>query len=130
MQKSDMEAARLDADLHFALHIRQIFQELRVEYPEKIGDRQTYVLFCVREGQPPMKLYFDNRSGLLVRLVRYSESPLGRNPTQIDYADYRNVDGLQVPFRLTISEPGGRSTLQIDTVQQNVTIDDARFAKP
>jgi photosynthetic reaction center cytochrome c subunit len=130
MQNSDMEAARMDADLHFALHIREMFPELRVEYPETIGARQTYVLFCIREGRPPMKLYFDEHSGMLVRLVRYSESPLGRNPTQIDYADYRDVDGVQIPFRVISSEPGNRSTLQIDSVQQNVPIDEARFAKP
>jgi photosynthetic reaction center cytochrome c subunit len=130
LQNSDMEAARMDADLHFALHIRQMFPELRVEYPERIGDRENYLLFCVREGRPPVKLYFDEHSGMLVRLVRYSETPLGRNPTQIDYADYRDVDGVQVPFRVISSEPGNRSTLQIDTVQQNVPIEDARFAKP
>ncbi len=130
MQNSDMEAARMDADLQFALHIREMFPELRVEYPETIDARQTYVLFCIREGRPPVKLYFDEPSGLLVRLVRYSEAPLGRSPTQIDYADYRDVDGVQIPFRVISSEPGNRSTLQIDSVQQNVPIDDARFAKP
>jgi len=35
------------------------------------------------EGQPPLRLYLDKESGLLLRLVRYAETPLG----QIDYAD-------------------------------------------
>jgi photosynthetic reaction center cytochrome c subunit len=130
MQDSDKEAAETDADLHFALHVRQLFPELRVEYPEMIGDRQANVLSCIREGRPPVKLYFDQESGLLVRLVRYTDSPLGRNPTQIDYANYRDIDGVQVPFRVTSSEPGSISTLQVDAVQQNIPIDDARFAKP
>ncbi|MGA9185816.1 MAG: c-type cytochrome [Candidatus Acidiferrales bacterium] len=130
MHDSDVAAARMDADLQFPLHIQRIFPELRVEYPEKIGDRDAYVLYGIREGQPPVELYFDEQSGLLVRLVRYAESPLGLDPSQVDYADYRDVDGAQVPFRVTLSQPGNTSTTQIDEVRQNVPIDDAIFAKP
>jgi photosynthetic reaction center cytochrome c subunit len=130
MQGVELEAARMDADLQFPLHIQQMFPELRVEYPEMIGDREFYLLFATREGQPPAKFYFDEQSGLLVRVVRYAESPLGRNPTQIDYADYREVDGVQVPFRVTLSQPGSISAIQIDAVQQNVPIDVTKFAKP
>jgi photosynthetic reaction center cytochrome c subunit len=48
----------------------------------------------------------------------------------MDYADYRDVDGVQVPFRVTFSQPGSSSTIQIDAIQQNVSIDNARFSKP
>ena len=130
MHDADVLAARLDADLQFPLHIQQIFPELRREYPEKINDRDVYVLVAVREGQPPVRLYFDQQSGLLVRMVRYAETPLGRNPTQIDYADYRDVDGVRVPFRVTTSQPGNTNTIQFETVQQNIPIDPAKFAKP
>jgi photosynthetic reaction center cytochrome c subunit len=130
MHDADIVAARMDADLQFPLRIQEIFPEQRLEYPEKIADRDAYLLLAIREGQPPVKLYFDEQSGLLVRMIRYAETPLGRNPTQIDYADYREVDGVQVPFRLTTSQPGGTSTIQLDQVQQNVPIDPARFAKP
>jgi photosynthetic reaction center cytochrome c subunit len=130
MHGADVEAARMDADLQFPLHIQQVFPDLRVEYPEKIGDRDTYVLFCFREGHPAAKLYFDQQSGLLVRFTRFADSPLGVNPSQIDYADYRDVDGVQVPFRMTISQPEITSTIQFAEVQQNVLIDAAKFAKP
>ena len=130
MHDADITAARIDADLQFPLHIQKIFPELRQEYPEKIADRDAYLLLAMREGQPPVKLYFDERSGLLVRMVRYAETPLGRNPTQIDYADYRDVDGVQIPFRVTTSQPGNTSTIQLETVQQNAPIDPAQFTKP
>jgi photosynthetic reaction center cytochrome c subunit len=130
MHHSDIDAARMDADLQFALHIQQVFPELRVEYPEKIGDRETYVLFAIREGEPAAKFYFDEQSGLLVRIIRYGESPLGLNPSQIDYADYRDVEGVQVPFRVTFSQPGNSSTIQFEEIRQNVQIDDTKFAKP
>jgi photosynthetic reaction center cytochrome c subunit len=130
MHDADIAAASMDADLQFALHIQQIFPELRLEYPEKIADRDSYLLLAIREGQPPVKLYFDEQSGLLVRMVRYAETPLGRNPTQIDYADYREVDGVEIPFRVTTAQPANTSTIQFETAQQNVPIDPAKFTKP
>jgi photosynthetic reaction center cytochrome c subunit len=130
MHDADLAAARTDADLQFPLHIQQIFPELRLEYPEKINDRDAYLLLAIREGQPPVKLYFDEQSCLLVRVIRYAETPLGRNPTQIDYADYREVDGVGIPFRVTTSQPGNASTIQFEQVQQNAPIDPTKFAKP
>jgi outer membrane lipoprotein-sorting protein len=127
---ADLDAAQMDADLHFPLHIKQVFAELRVEYPEKIGDREAYVISGTRNGQPPVKFYFDEQSGLLERLVRYAQSPLGLVPTRIDYADYRNVDGVETPFRRTVAQPGETFTFQVEQFRQNVPIDDAEFARP
>jgi photosynthetic reaction center cytochrome c subunit len=130
MHGADLDAARIDADLHFPLHLKQLFAELRVEYPEEVGDREAYVVVGANEGQPLVKLYFDEQSGLLLRLVRYADSSLGLIPTQIDYGDYRDVEGVRTPFRWTIAEPDGSSTIQLREIRQNVPIDDARFAKP
>ncbi len=127
---ADLDFAQMDADLHFPLHMKHIFAELRVEYPEKIGGREAYVISGTRPGRSPVKLYFDEQSGLLLRFVRFAESPLGLAPTRIDYADYRDVDGVQVPFRWTIAQPDASSTIQLEEIQQNVPIDEGRFVKP
>lgn len=130
MRDSELESARLDADLQFPLHLQQACPEQHVEYPEKIREQQTNVLVCIHEGHVSAKLYFDKQSNLLVRQVRYADSPLGLNVNQIDYADYRSVDSLQVPFRVTVSQPGSVSRVQMQEIRQNVPIDESRFAKP
>ena len=133
MVGSEIDAARLDADFHFATDVKEIFSQFRAgrpDRPDMVGDRKVYTVVGVRQGQPPVRLYFDQSSGLLLRLARYAETPIGRNPTQIDYADYREVDGVKVPFRWTLARTGGHFTIQIKEVQQNVPIDDAKFAKP
>jgi photosynthetic reaction center cytochrome c subunit len=130
MQGSELDAARMDADLHFPLHIKHAFDELRVEYPEKIGSRDSYVISCKKVGQPPVKLYFNEQSGLLKRLLRFAESPLGLVPTQIDYDDYRTVDGVQTPYRRTVARPGESSTIQLKQIRQNIPMDDAKFVRP
>jgi photosynthetic reaction center cytochrome c subunit len=130
MGKSESEAARLDADMSLAAHIKAIFPELKVAPAEKVGDHELTVVRGLREGLPPVKLYFDPQSGLLVRMVRYNDSPLGLNPTQIDYADYRDAGGVKIPFRWIIARPSGSFTIQVEQAEQNVPIDPGKFAPP
>src|SRR6516162_3199025 len=130
MTSRESESFRLDADFNFAADLKQLFTQFRVAHREKIGDAMADVVIAVRQGQPPLRLYFDQESGLLVRMVRYADTPLGRNPTQIDYADYRDTGGIKIPYRWTVARTNGRFTIQIDQVQQNVAIDDSKFAKP
>jgi photosynthetic reaction center cytochrome c subunit len=130
MRGPEMDAAAMDADLHFAAHLKQMFSEVQMRGTEKVGDHDAYLVIGQREGKPPLRLYFDGQSGLLVRLVRYAETPLGLMPTQIDYADYRDAGGVKIPFRWTLARPGGRFTIQVSDVKENVPVDDAKFAKP
>jgi photosynthetic reaction center cytochrome c subunit len=83
-----------------------------------------------REGKPPIRLYFDKQSGLLVRLVRFGDTALGLLPTQIDYADYRDTNGVKIPYRWTLARPSGRFTIQVSDVKQNIPVDEAKFAPP
>jgi photosynthetic reaction center cytochrome c subunit len=130
MSSAENAAARIDADLYFPLHVKTLYQKFRVDAGEKIAGRDTYLVVGHSEGQPPLRLYLDKESGLLLRLVRYAETPLGRNPTQIDYSDYREANGVKMPFRWTLSRPGNQFTIQVEQVQQNVPVDDARFTPP
>jgi photosynthetic reaction center cytochrome c subunit len=130
MHGGDLEGAALDADLHLATHLKQMFSEAKVHGTERIGDRDAYIVVGRREGKPPVRLYFDEQSGLLLRILRYGETALGRLPTQIDYADYRDVNGVKIPYRWTLARPSGRFTIQVTEVQQNIPVDDAKFAKP
>jgi hypothetical protein len=107
-----------------------MFSEMKVRGTEKIGDHDAYLVVGQRDGKTPIRLYFDEQSGLLVRMVRFGETALGRLPTQIDYADYRDTDGVKIPYRWTLARPSGRFTIQISEVKQNVPVDDAKFAKP
>lgn len=130
MHGSDLEAAAIDADLHFPTHLKEVFTAAEVRGTEKIGDHPAYVVIGKREGKPAMLLYFDEQSGLLLRMVRFADTAVGLLPTQIDYADYKERDGVQVPLQWTLSRTEGRFTIQISEIEQNVPVDDSKFAKP
>jgi photosynthetic reaction center cytochrome c subunit len=128
MAAAENAAARIDADLYLPAHLKTLYQKFSVDTGEKIGGHETYMIVGRNEGQPPLRVYLDRESGLLLRLIRYAETPLGRNPTQIDYADYRDANGVKVPFRWTLARPGNRFTIQVEQLQQNVPVDDSKFA--
>lgn len=130
MSGGELEGAKLDADFFFPLRLKEVFTKLESEQAVKIGDREVNVVSGFADNQPVIRLYFDMQSGLLLRSVRYAESPLGRNPTRIDYADYRKEGGVKIPFRWTVARPSGRFTIQLTEVEQDIPIDDGRFSKP
>jgi photosynthetic reaction center cytochrome c subunit len=129
MNSIDSMSSMVDAVLAFPADLKKVFPQMRVR-PDKIGDKEMYVLTARGPGAPITRLYFDQQTGLLMRAIRYNDVGLGIMPVQVDYSDYRVVDGVKIPFRWTLSRPNGRFSIQIDSAQQNVPIDDSKFAKP
>jgi len=130
MAPADAKGSALDSEFYLAIRMKEVFMQLRPGRPDKIGEVAVLTLTGTRPGLPPVRFFFDANSGLLLRMIRYTENPLGRMPVQIDYADYRDVDGVKTPFRWTLSRPNGRFTIQLKEVKANVAINDSKFAKP
>jgi len=125
----NMAGAKLDAILLFPSQIKQAFTQWRTG-TATIDDHDVQVVQGTNAGQPPVKLYFDPNSGLLVRVVRYSDTAIGRVPTQIDYSDYRDVNGVKIPFRWTVTWTDNQTFIQLTEVRPNVPIEASRFARP
>jgi hypothetical protein len=146
----ELDGAKLDAELAFPGQIKQVLTNLRVSLPVTISDlpgpssqtsKDASVVAVgqdhpvnVVQGTGPRgilaTLYFDTESGLLLRMVRYGKSPIGRVPTQVDYADYRDVGGVKMPFRMIFAWMDGRDAIQLNEVQTNVPIEAGRFGRP
>jgi len=144
----DLDGFRLDAQLAFPGQIKQILKNWRVSLPTTIedlpgpssqtsqqpeltlGSHDVQVVQGDRPNGVVATLYFDAKSGLLLRELRYSRSPIGRVPTQIDYSDYRDVNGIKMPYRLTFAWLDGRDSIEIKDVQMNVPIPEAKFGTP
>jgi len=124
----NLAGAKIDAVLAFPAALKQAFKQWRVG-ATTLNDNDVYVLQGVTAGQPPLNLYFDE-SGLLVRALRFVDTAIGRLPTQIDFSDYRDVDGVKMPFHWTTTWTDGQSTVQLTEAKTSVTIDPARFRRP
>jgi photosynthetic reaction center cytochrome c subunit len=126
----ELEGARLDADLSFPARVAQTLSDWRGAIPATLEDRDVLVIQGTSALRFPVKLYFDADSGLLARLVRYADTPVGRNATQIDYSDYREVAGVKMPFRWVVAWQSGHATFELSDVQPNASIEENAFARP
>jgi photosynthetic reaction center cytochrome c subunit len=127
---SELDGTRLDAQLSFPGQIKQVLTNLHAGFPDSINGHDVEVVQGTGARGLLATLYFDKQSGLLVRLVRYSRSPIGRVPTQVDYSDYRDVGGIKFPFQYTFSWLDGKDAFKLSEVKTNVAIDAAKFEKP
>ena len=112
--------ARRDADFYPALNMKQTYQRLTVSGIEKIGDRETYVVVAVPQGENAEWFYFDTQSGLLLRHQVISPSAFGNVPYATDYENYRDAgNGVKVPYTIHIVGPSRPDCAAI-TIDSNV----------
>lgn len=126
----ELAGMRVASRLDFPANAQQLYGHLRVGHPAKVNGADAYVLFGFGNGQPPVELYFDQQSGLLLRETIFAQTPLGRLANQTDFSDYRETDGVKTPYQLVNSSPRGTSTVHLEQVQQNVSVPDSKFSKP
>jgi outer membrane lipoprotein-sorting protein len=124
----NLDGAKIDAIIAFPTQIREAFSQWRVG-ATGIDDKEVRVVQGTNPRQPPVNFYFDE-SGLLVRVVRFVDTAVGRVPTQTDYSDYREVAGVKIPFRWIATWTDGQATTELTEVQPNAAIEASRFARP
>src|SRR5947207_5906859 len=124
----NLDGAKIESIVWFPTQIKQAFSQWRVS-SASIDDREVRVVQGINPRQPPVNFYFDE-SGLLVRLVRFVDTPDGRVPTHDDSADYRDVSGIKMPLRWTATWTDGQSNTHPTDIQSNGPIDAAKFARP
>ena len=127
---SELDGLRLDAQLCFPGQIKQVLTNVHAGTPDSINGTDVDVLQGTSTKGILATLYFDQKTGLLVRSVRFGKSPVGRVPTQFDYGDYRDVGGIKFPFKITFSWLDGRDAYQLSQVKVNVPIDASKFDRP
>jgi photosynthetic reaction center cytochrome c subunit len=116
-----------DAVFNKDLKLEQLYSSLTVLGKTSVRDADAYIVQAKPADGPIEKLFFDVKTGLLVRRYTESDTPLGKLPLQTDFEDYRDVDGIKQPFLIHWSFPGRVWGRKIDEIKQNVPLDDAKF---
>jgi len=97
-------------------HLNEAKPLLRVAGIVPVRGADAYAVEVKASQGRPDWLYFDVKSGLLVRRRHEVRTPLGVLPSEYDYEDYRLVDKLQVPYKMTWSRADYRVTFKFDDV--------------
>lgn len=127
----DTTDTKFNSDFYRTLKLTNYAKQARVFRKEKVNDKDCWVVM-VRWPDTPFTdmLYFDVDSGLLVRRVNMRRTALGPLPNTSDVSDYRDVNGVKMPFRITQSNPDSIQNITVSEIKVNVPVDDAKFAMP
>jgi hypothetical protein len=129
LASGNLDRARIEAVLAFPAGLRNAYAEWRVGR-SAIDQKDVAIVQGTSPGLLPVNFYFDNGTGLLVRMVRWNDTPVGPVPTEINYDDYRDVAGIKMPFGWTASQTYMQATIKLKDIQANVPVDAARFVQP
>jgi hypothetical protein len=125
----NVTGARVEALVAVAPHLLQkAYAQWQVS-EDLIDDVPVTVLQGTNQGQAPVNLYF-NEAGLLVRLIRWNDTAVGPVPTQLDFSDYREVNGIRRPFEWVRAWTNNRVVFRLKDVRVNAPVDAVRFARP
>ena len=112
------------------LRLTERFPNIRVFGRERLGAREVYSIGAATLDGSRQKLYFDTATGLLLRSVVMLKTALGSLPEITDFEDYRAVEGLKFPFKITWSRPPFTIVRSFTEIRINVQVDDSRLRIP
>lgn len=114
------------------LKLQGQFTRLNYRGKDKIDGKEVNLLAGVGVDGKGERLYFDAQTGLLVRRITSTTTIVGIIPEQVDYEDYRDVDGMKLPFtiRVTSIDSFWSSTRKFTEIKLNGPIDETKFNKP
>lgn len=104
---------------------------MRLGGVHKVGERDAYLVEHVTDIKTE-RYYFDSQVGLLLRKMTISQTVLMPIPEQIDFEDYRDVDGVRVPFTIRYSaiDTFNSWTRTFTEIKRNAVVEDTLFAPP
>lgn len=128
------ELGALKLDANFFRNINPKAQYARVQalpFTQKIDGKEVRVVRGILpNSQGQDTLYFDNNTGLLVRRVTVLRTALGGIPQQVDFSEYRDVNGVKVAFTSKVSGTDNIQTRTISDIKFNAPMDDSAFKVP
>lgn len=98
---------------------------------QRVGEREAYVVEQMTDSKTE-RYYFDTQTGLLLRKITINQTLLVPFPEQIDFEDYRDVDGVKVPFTIRYSaiDTFDSWTRTFTEIKRNAVVADTLFAIP
>jgi hypothetical protein len=120
-----------DAEIYQAGKIKSLYRSLKLERKARLGGRDVHMIEGEQAKGPPETLFFDVENGLLVRWDMARRHPKrGVVFVKVHISDYREVDGVKVPFKVRFAFESFDFTITLNEVKHNIEIDDAIFKKP
>jgi hypothetical protein len=96
----------------------------------EVDGTECYKVVLNAGSGKPVVLYFHPESRLMVRQDITVETPMGEVPLESYISDYREVDGVLLPFKVRIAVAGQTRVMTTTSVKHNVDLPEDRFTAP
>ena len=126
----ELAALTADADFYRDLRIRELYPTTKLLGKTKSGFRELYVVQAVPRGGAAEHFYFDVETGLLFRRDTARQTSEGMVRAEMYYGDWREVDGIRLPFSITQSMARMTLAFTVEEVKHNVPLEEAVFRRP
>ena len=126
----ELAALTADADFYRDLRIRELYPTTKLLGKTKSGFRELYVVQAVPRGGAAEHFYFDVETGLLFRRDTTRQTSEGMVRAEMYYGDWREVDGIRLPFSITQSMAQMTLAFTVEEVKHNVPLEEAVFRRP
>lgn len=130
MDAHQLPQVRFEADLALPLHFKDHFPSLTVAGRDRIDGQDVIAVAAKAKDGAAATFFFDATTGLLVRRLTFTSTPLGRLMNETTWQDYRAVDGVQVPFKVLARGPHGANVTTYSEVTQGAPVEDSVFRMP
>jgi photosynthetic reaction center cytochrome c subunit len=124
----NLDGAKVDSMVWFPTQVRNMATNWRVG-STAIEDKDVQVVQGTLNGQN-FNLYFDEETGLLLRMTRFADSLMGGVPTQLDFSNYKEVNGVKIPHTIVTTWTDNQTFTELTSVQANAPVDAAKFNRP
>lgn len=103
-----------------------------VEYAglEDVKGKPAYKIVMTPLSGTDQTMFFDRESKLMVKLAMTVENPMGTIPLEIFSEDYREVDGILVAHKASMTMMGVETTMLVEEIRNNVDVPEGTFDLP
>jgi outer membrane lipoprotein-sorting protein len=119
-----------ETDVYSILNLKTRYAKTALSGRSKIGYREVYVIDLQRANGPAERLFVDAETYLPVRLNTTRVLRGATVPMEVYYDDWREVDGLKLPYVITYSVQKQTTTFTVKEIKSNVPVDAKIFEKP
>ncbi|MCJ7588029.1 MAG: hypothetical protein MUQ00_09050 [Candidatus Aminicenantes bacterium] len=116
--------------LDLPMRWREVFKKVECTGLETVAEKPAFKVQAFSLDDYPVTYYFDQASGLIVKIEYPMETTTGQGLQEIILSDYRTVDGTLFPFLQIRRELGREMTLMFKSVEYNVDIPVGTLALP
>ena len=128
---SQLENMKAQGFPHPFLNYKASGAAVKLGAKEQIKGRDMFVLTFEPPAGFPIKQYIDAETYLPARTIVTAEVPqMGKVEQMVDPSDYRDVDGIKVAHKMTLTNAMQTISMTFSKIENNVAIDEKMFIKP